>query len=68
VKSPGAHTLVSGMTVLSAISQAGGTTPLGSTGRVRIVRSVDGTKKEIKAKLDDRLQPGDTVFVGARIF
>lgn len=68
VRSPGAHTLVSGMTVLNAISQAGGTTPLGSTGRVRIVRIVDGIKKELKPKLDDRLQPGDTLFVGARIF
>src|SRR5262249_27499430 len=68
VNTPGAYTLEPGLTVLRAISLAGGTTPLGSTGRIRIIRIVDGQKREIKAKLDESLKPGDTVVVGARLF
>lgn len=68
VRSPGAYTAQSGLTILRAISMAGGTTSLGSTGKIRVVRIVDGVKKEFKAKLDDVLKPGDTVFVGTRLF
>ena len=68
VNNPGSYTLEPGLTVLRALSLAGGATPLGSTGRIRIVRIVDGQKKEIKGKLDDLLKPGDTVVVGARLF
>jgi polysaccharide biosynthesis/export protein len=68
VNNPGPYTLETGLTVLRALSLAGGTTALGSTGRVRIVRVVDGKRVEIKGNLDDPLQPGDTVTVGARRF
>jgi polysaccharide export outer membrane protein len=68
VNNPGTYTLEPGLTVLHAISLAGGTTPLGSTGRVRIVRVVEGQKRELNAKLDDIVKPGDTVVVRARIF
>jgi len=68
VNNPGTFTLEPGVTVLRAISLAGGTTPLGSTSRIRIVRIVDGVKMELKAKLDDHLKADDTVVVRARIF
>jgi polysaccharide export outer membrane protein len=68
VSNPGTYTLESGMTVLRALSAAGGTTALGSTGRIRITRVVDGRKTEIKARLDDVLKPDDTIVVGARRF
>jgi polysaccharide biosynthesis/export protein len=68
VRNPGAYTAQSGLTVLRAISLAGGTTSLGSTGKIRVVRIVDGVKKEFKATLDDVLKPGDTIFVGTRLF
>jgi polysaccharide biosynthesis/export protein len=68
VNHPGPYILESGLTVLRALSLAGGTTALGSTGRIRIVRVVDGKRTEIKAQLDDLLQPGDTITVGARRF
>ncbi len=68
VNHPGPYTLETGLTVLRALSLAGGTTPLGSTGRVRVVRVVGGKRTEIKAQLDDVLQPGDTITVGARRF
>lgn len=68
VNNPGSYTLEVGLTVLKAISLAGGTSALGSTGRVRILRVVKGQNTEIKATLDDVLQPGDTVVVRARVF
>ena len=68
VNRPGPYVLESGLTVLRALSLAGGTTSLGSTGRMRITRIVDGKRTEIKAHLDDVLLPGDTITVGARWF
>jgi polysaccharide export outer membrane protein len=68
VKAPGAYAMEKGTTVLQALSLAGGVTDRGSTGRVKIVRTVDGKKKELKAKLSDLVEPGDTLIVGERFF
>jgi polysaccharide biosynthesis/export protein len=69
VNAPGSYTIEPGSTtVLRAIALAGGVSQLGSTGRVRITRIVDGKKVELKAKLDELLKPGDTVVVGTRLF
>jgi polysaccharide biosynthesis/export protein len=67
VNKPGAYQLETGMTVLRAISLAGGVTRIGSTGRVKITRIVSGKKTEVKAKLDDVVKAGDTITVGNRI-
>jgi polysaccharide export outer membrane protein len=68
VNSPGQYRMERGMTVLRAISLAGGATRLGSSNRVKLIRIVDGKKTERAAKLDDRLQPGDTLIVQTRLF
>lgn len=68
VKGPGAYPIDRGTTVLQALSLAGGVTDRGSTGRIKIVRTVDGKKKEIKVKLTDLVEPGDTVIVSERFF
>jgi polysaccharide export outer membrane protein len=68
VVAPGALTYVRDLTVIQAISLAGGTTKLGSDKKARIVRIIDGEKKELKAKLTDVLQPGDIVKVPTRMF
>jgi polysaccharide export outer membrane protein len=68
VKSPGAYPIEQGTSVLQALSLAGGVTDRGSTGRVKIVRTIDGKKKEIKVRLTDPVEPGDTVIVGERFF
>jgi polysaccharide export outer membrane protein len=69
VNNPGPYPVEPGVTtVLRAISLAGGTSQLGTTGRVRITRVDEGKKTEIKAKLNDVLKPGDTVTVGTRLF
>jgi polysaccharide export outer membrane protein len=68
VRSAGAYPIESGTTVLQALSLAGGVTDRGSTGRIKIVRTVDGKKKEIKVKLTDTVEPGDTIIVAERFF
>jgi polysaccharide biosynthesis/export protein len=67
VNKPGAYPLEPGMTVLKAISLAGGVTRVGSTSRVKIARIVTGKNTEIKAKLDDVVKAGDTITVGNRL-
>ncbi len=68
VKNPGSYPLRSGMTVLQALSLAGGATERAALNRIRIVRVVKGEKKEIRVKLDDVVQPGDTIIVPERYF
>jgi polysaccharide export outer membrane protein len=68
VNNPGQYAMEKGLSVLRAISMAGGVTRLGSVNRVKIIRIVDGKKTERSAKLDDRLQPGDTLVVQTRLF
>ena len=53
---------------LVAIVLAGGLTPDGSDGRLKVVRQVSGKSKEDKIKLDEPVKPGDTVVVRRRLF
>jgi polysaccharide biosynthesis/export protein len=68
VRSPGAYAVEKGATVLQALSLAGGVTERGSTGRIRIMRVLDGKKKELRVKLTDLVEPGDTIVVPQRFF
>jgi polysaccharide export outer membrane protein len=69
VRSPGAYPLrTMDTTVLQALSLAGGITDRGSTSRIKIVRIVNGQKKELNAKLGDPVKPGDTIIVRERFF
>jgi polysaccharide biosynthesis/export protein len=68
VKSPGAYSVEREMTVLQVLSLAGGISERGSDSRIQILRTVDGKKKEIKAKLTDIVEPGDTIVVKERFF
>ena len=68
VRAPGAYPIERGTTVLQALSLAGGVTDRGSTGRIKIVRTMDGAKKELKVKLTDTVEPGDTLIVAERYF
>jgi polysaccharide biosynthesis/export protein len=67
VRSPGAFMFERGMTVLQAVSLAGGLTDRGSNRRIRIIRVVDGRKTEISGKLTDTVQPNDTIVVRQRL-
>ena len=68
VRTPGSSSVGKGTTVLQLLALGGGVTERGATGRVRIVRNVSGKKTENKAKLDDLVQPGDTVVVPEKYF
>jgi len=68
VKNPGAYPIQRGTTVLQALSLAGGVTDRGATGRIKVVRISNGKKVEVRVKLNDTVQPGDTVIVPERFF
>jgi polysaccharide export outer membrane protein len=68
VRSPGAYPVEPGMTLLQALSLAGGVTDKGAAGRSKVIRDVNGKKKEIKLKLTDVVKPGDTIVVPDRFF
>ena len=69
VKNGGPFLHDTAMTVSRAISMAGGITEKGSRTRIRITRQVDGRQVVIKdVKLDDVLQPGDSIEVLSRIW
>lgn len=68
VNRPGSYALQRDTTVLQALSLAGGVTDRGTTGRIRIVRMVDGKKTEVRVKLEDVVRPDDTIIVPERYF
>lgn len=68
VKTSGAYAVDRGTSVLQVLSLAGGLTDRGSEGRITILRTVNGKKSEIKAKLTDTVEPGDTIVVRERFF
>lgn len=70
VRSPGAYPIQRGMTVLQALSLAGGQTENGALNRIKIHRIEDGKKVEIKVKnpLTELVKPGDTIIVPERWF
>jgi polysaccharide export outer membrane protein len=67
VRSPGAYTHERGMTVLQAISLAGGLSEKGSDRGIKIVRLVNGQKREVSAKLTDLVLANDTLVIRQRL-
>jgi protein involved in polysaccharide export with SLBB domain len=67
VKSPGAYTYERGLSVLQAISLAGGLTEKGSNRRIKVIRNSNGKKVEQGIDLDDSIQPGDTLVIPQRL-
>jgi polysaccharide export outer membrane protein len=51
------------MTILKAVTTAGGFSDKASPGRTYIIREEGGTKQQIKASLDTLIRPGDTIVV-----
>ena len=78
VKNPGSYPITPGLTVLKAVSVAGGLTKFGSKGKVEILRKVSQRNTErIKVDLGDieggkkpdvPLKPEDIIKVGKRVF
>jgi polysaccharide export outer membrane protein len=79
VKSPGAVKYTGDLTILKALTQVGGLTPLASGGRVDVLRGTAEKKERIRVDVDKmmrspdenpdiRLQPNDIIFVPQRLF
>jgi polysaccharide biosynthesis/export protein len=68
VTAPNKYRVESDMTIVQAISRAGGVTPRGSERRVDIKRLVDGKYVTVKAKLNDPVKPDDVIHVKESIF
>jgi polysaccharide biosynthesis/export protein len=69
VTAPNKYRVEPQMTVIQAISRAGGVTPRGSERRVDIKRlGADGKYLTVKAKLNDLVKPDDVIHVKESIF
>ena len=68
VRTPGAYSIRKGTTLLQALALAGGVTERGSIGRTKVVRIVNGQKKELKLKADALVLAGDTIIVPEKYF
>jgi polysaccharide export outer membrane protein len=67
VKAPGQFVMEDeNLTVLQAISMAGGPTERAATNRARVQRVVDGKRVEMRVKMSDLVQPNDTIVVPQR--
>jgi polysaccharide biosynthesis/export protein VpsN len=69
VKAPGGYAFAQGMTVLQALSLAGGITDRGASNRVRVLREDgEGGTRQFKVRLSDVVEAGDTIVVPERYF
>lgn len=69
VKSPDAYTYMKGLTVIQALTKAGGFSSKAAPGRIRIIRSVDGKEQLLeKVNMDERVQPNDVIVVPESYF
>jgi polysaccharide export outer membrane protein len=68
VARPGPYRYQEGMTVLQALTLAGGATERGSAGRTKVLRIVSGKKVEKRVKATDLVLPEDTLVVPERFF
>ncbi len=60
VKAPGAYPMVGNVTVLTAITQAGGFTDYAAKNNVTVIRNVGNVKKSITVNIDKIIKTGDT--------
>jgi polysaccharide biosynthesis/export protein len=79
VRAPGAVKYTADLTIVKAVTQAGGFTPLAASGRVDILRNEGEKRTRIRVDLDKmlrapeenpdmRLRPEDVIFVPQRLF
>jgi polysaccharide export outer membrane protein len=64
VKSPGTYPLRSDMTIAQAIARGGGLTDSGSDKKIKVRRG----DKELKLNGDAKVEPGDVLTIGERLF
>lgn len=64
VGAPGSYPIDEGLTIRRALARSGGLTALGTEKRVKLYRG----DVVVRASLDEKVQPGDTIVVGERVF
>ena len=64
VNAPGAYPTKRDLSIRNALGRAGGLTPNGSQGKVKVFRK----GAQVKLSLEDKVLPGDTIVVGERLF
>jgi polysaccharide export outer membrane protein len=69
VRNPGSLAFEPGVTVQQAIALAGGLTDRGSDRRIKADRIMsDGKVSEVSLRLEDKVQPNDTIKIATKIF
>jgi polysaccharide export outer membrane protein len=69
VKSPAAYKYEEGLTVIKAVTMAGGFTDKASESRIRIIRKIDKNEKVIyKADMNEPIFPDDVIIVPESFF
>ena len=68
VRNPGPFVLDAGMTVQQAIALAGGLSERGSDRGMIVRRLIKGKMTDVDVRLDDEVQPGDTIVIRQRFF
>lgn len=68
VQKPGKYKLERDTTVLKAISLAGGLTEKAAPNRAKIIRDMEGAKRETRARLSDKVQPHDVIVIPESFF
>jgi polysaccharide export outer membrane protein len=69
VKNPAAYRYEDGITLIKAITMAGGFTDKAAMGRIRIIRKIDNKEKVIqKAEMDEPVLPDDVIIVPESFF
>jgi polysaccharide export outer membrane protein len=64
----GEYPIRKGTTVRQVLAMAGGVAERGSTGRIQIIRKVDGQERTISVNQQDPVMAGDTIVVRERLF
>lgn len=62
-KTPGAYPYQAGLTVLKAITHAGGLTDTAAESRIEVIRMVNGKEERFSADMDALIQPDDIIFI-----
>jgi polysaccharide biosynthesis/export protein len=69
VKSPDSYTFEKGLTVIQALTKAGGFSDRAAPNRIKIIRSLDGKEQLLKeVNMDERVQPNDVIVVPESYF
>lgn len=68
VKKPGSYLYDDQMTILKAITLAGGLTDKAAPGRTDIIRKANGKEDKVRAKMEDAIQPEDIIVVPESFF